>query len=126
MSNKYPQTERGAAIDPEKFLLGSLPLFFCHSLSRSLFLSPCSPGPFLPRKPASQKSGLLSHYEGGTVLKAVPRRHGSRRIKARVYIDTRADTGEQPTSEKVGVAAGARRYIRELLMRNALLVAISR
>lgn len=40
-------------------------------LSSNLLLLSC---PFLPRNLASQKSGLLSHHEGGTVLKAAPRR----------------------------------------------------
>lgn len=52
-------------------------------LSFSLSCTPFFPSPFslvsrpfLPRNSASQKSGLLSHHEGGTVLKAAPRRLG--------------------------------------------------
>lgn len=44
------------------------PPLFLFLASSSFFFSPCSP--------ASQKSGLLSHYKGGTVLKAAPRRPG--------------------------------------------------
>jgi len=65
-TNTCKQSAR-VAIDPEEFLLDSRHLSFFRRTR---------PGPFLPYNPASQKSGLLSHYKGGTVLKAAPRRLG--------------------------------------------------
>lgn len=65
-------------IDSEEFLLDSLslPLSLLLPLLHSLLPFSLVSRPFLPRNSASQKSGLLSHHEGGTVLKAAPRRLG--------------------------------------------------
>lgn len=89
------QTETGLRSTPRRNSSFESPSLFFLSLSFPLALILVL---FLPRSTASQKSGLLSYYEGGAVLKAAPLVGSLRRIKAagiHRYLDDTRVTGVQ-------------------------------